>query len=132
VADDGAPILFGFMDRATVFLSSNGACQMLGVAGLGLVARRVDKRPLAALKTGSVVAGVRLPLFLAWFGFVRGVAQTPAAALGILLAFSIGPGVFAVLKVVALWMYPLGQGQVDRIERELRERRAGPAAPVAG
>ncbi len=203
VGDNGAPILFGFMDRATVFLSSNGACQMLGVACLGLVARRADKRTLAigltlvtaacysafyllppdkfglllavnavgsfcmgptsalvwamyadvadygewkfgrrstalvysaslfALKTGSVIAGVLLPLFLAQFGFVRGVAQTPTAVLGILLAFSVGPGVFAVLKVVALWMYPLGQDQVDRIERELRERRAGPAAPVA-
>ncbi len=195
VGDSGAPILFGFMDRATVFLSSNGACQMLGAGCLGLVARRADKRSLAialtlatavcygsfyflprhnfglllavnsigslcmgptsallwamyadvadygewkfgrrstalvysaslfALKTGSMLAGVILPLFLAGFGFVRDVHQTPTAMLGILLAFSVVPGIFAILKAFAIWLYPLRQGEVDRIEVALRERR---------
>jgi len=204
VGDAGVPILFGFMDRATVFLSTNGACQMLGTAGLGLVARRADKRTLAigltlvtavcyaafyvlprenfglllavnavgsfcmgptsalvwamyadvadygewkygrrstalvysaslfALKTGSMVAGVILPLFLARFGFVRGVAQTPSALLGILLAFSVVPGAFALLKVVTLWIYPLSQARVDQIEQDLRTRRAAAVAPAAG
>ena len=199
VGDDGAPILFGFMDRATVFLSSNGACQMLGAGCLGLVARRADKRSLAivltvitavcygsfyflpkddfglllgvnavgslcmgptsalvwamfadvadygewkygrrstalvysaslfALKTGSMLAGVLLPLFLDRFGFVRGVAQTPTALLGIALAFSVMPAVFAVLKAAALWKYPLNQQQVDRIENDLRARRGSAA-----
>jgi GPH family glycoside/pentoside/hexuronide:cation symporter len=199
VGADSTPVLFGFMDRATVFLSSTGACQMLGAGCLGLVARRADKRILAivltlitgicyasfyvlprdhfglllavnavgsfcmgptsalvwamygdvadygewkfgrrstalvysaslfALKTGSMIAGVLLPLFLDRFGFVREVVQTPTALLGISLAFSILPGVFAGLKAVTLWIYPLNQGQVDRIEQALRERRAGPA-----
>jgi GPH family glycoside/pentoside/hexuronide:cation symporter len=196
VGDDGAPVLFGFMDRATVFLSSTGVCQMAGSAGLGLVARRIDKRILAialtaitavtyasffvlprdafglqlavnsvgsfcmgptsalvwamyadvadygewkfgrrstalvysaslfALKTGTMIAGVLLPVFLAYFGFVRDVAQTPRALLGISLAFSIVPGIFASLKAVALWVYPLTQREVDRIEQALRARRA--------
>jgi len=196
VADDGQPVLFHFMDRATVFLSSNGACQMLGCAALGFVARRSDKRRLAivltaitglcyasffvlpahafglqlavnavgslcmgptsalvwamyadvadygewkfgrrstalvysaslfALKTGTMVGGVLLPLFLDWFGFVRDVAQTPRALLGISLAFSLGPGLFAGLKVAALWLYPLTQPKVDEIERALADRRA--------
>ncbi|HTT55476.1 MAG TPA: glycoside-pentoside-hexuronide (GPH):cation symporter, partial [Opitutaceae bacterium] len=196
VADDGQPVLFHFMDRATVFLSSNGACQMLGCVALGFVARRSDKRRLAivltaitglcyasffvlpahafglqlavnavgslcmgptsalvwamyadvadygewkfgrrstalvysaslfALKTGTMVGGVLLPLFLDWFGFVRDVAQTPRALLGISLAFSLGPGLFAGLKVAALWLYPLTQTKVDEIEQALAERRA--------
>ena len=195
VGDDGTPVLFGFMDRATVFLSSNGACQMLGAGCLGLVARRTDKRTLAialtlitavcyasfyvlpkdhfglllavnavgsfcmgptsalvwamygdvadygewkfgrrstalvysaslfALKTGSMIAGVLLPLFLEHFGFVRGMVQSPGALLGILLAFSVVPGAFALLKVATLWIYPLTQARVDRIEQELQARR---------
>ena len=200
VADDGAPVLFHFMDRATVFLSSNGACQMLGCAALGFVARRADKRRLAivltattgvcyasffvlpahafglqlavnsmgsfcmgptsalvwamyadvadygewkfgrrstalvysaslfALKTGTMVGGVLVPLFLDWFGYVPNVAQTPRALLGISLAFSIAPGVFAGLKVAALWLYPLTQAKVDGIEQALQARRAAAGA----
>ncbi|HUL54893.1 MAG TPA: MFS transporter [Opitutaceae bacterium] len=196
VGDRGAPVFLGFMDRATIFLSSNGACQMLGAGCLGLVARRADKRILAialtlitavcygsfyylpkddfglllgvnalgsfclgptsalvwamfadvadfgewkygrrstalvysaslfALKSGSMIAGVLLPLFLDRFGFVREAVQTPTALLGIVLAFSLMPALFAVLKVAALWIYPLNQGQVDRIEQALRARRA--------
>ena len=199
VGGDSAPILFGFMDRATVFLSSNGACQMLGAGCLGLVARRADKRSLAivltlitavcyasfyflpkddfglllgvnalgsfcmgptsalvwamfadvadygewkygrrstalvysaslfALKSGSMIAGVLLPLFLDRFGFVREAVQTPTALLGITLAFSLMPGLFAILKAAALWMYPLHQREVDRIEQALRERRGSAA-----
>jgi GPH family glycoside/pentoside/hexuronide:cation symporter len=82
---------------------------------------------LFALKTGSMLAGVLLPLFLDRFGFVRGVAQTPTALLGIALAFSVMPAVFAVLKAAALWKYPLNQQQVDRIENDLRARRGSAA-----
>jgi len=196
VADAGQPVLFHFMDRATVFLSSNGLCQMLGCAALGVVARRTDKRRLAialtavtgicyaafyflparafglqlavnslgsfcmgptsalvwamyadvadygewkfgrrstalvysaslfALKTGTMVGGVLVPLFLDWFGYVPDVAQTPRALLGISLAFSLLPGAFAGLKVAALWLYPLTQAKVDEIEQALRDRRA--------
>jgi GPH family glycoside/pentoside/hexuronide:cation symporter len=200
VGDDGSPILFGRLDRVTVFLASGSACMMLGTACLGLFARMADKRTLAvaltmttalaftvfyllppdnfplllivnglgtfamgptsalvwamyadvadygewkfgrrstglvysaslfALKTGTMVAGALLPLFLDWFGFVRNVQQSESAVLGILLAFSIVPGVFAVLKGAALWIYPLGRSEVLRIEGELRARRETAAA----
>jgi Na+/melibiose symporter-like transporter len=39
------------------------------------------------------------------------------------IAFSIGPALFALLKAVALWIYPLDQKRVDDIERELAVRR---------
>lgn len=197
VGDDGAPILFGQLDRSTIFLSTGMISMILGTACLGLFARAADKRTLAialslitgfcfttfyflppenfglllavnavgtfcmgptsalvwamyadvadygewkfgrrstglvysaslfALKTGTMIAGALLPLFLGYFGFVRDVVQSESSLLGITLAFSILPGIFAVLKALALWAYPLRQPEVERIERDLAERRAG-------
>jgi glycoside/pentoside/hexuronide:cation symporter, GPH family len=197
VGDEGSPVLFGYLDRVTVFLASGMACMMLGTACLGLFARMADKRTLAviltlttavafalfyvlpsdnfalllvvnaigtfamgptsalvwamyadvadygewkfgrrstglvysaslfALKTGTMVAGWLLPLFLDRFGFVRNVQQSAGALLGIVLAFSLVPAVFAGLKAAALWIYPLTRREVLRIEGELQERRAG-------
>lgn len=199
VGDDGTPVLFGVLDKSTIFLSSNGLCQMLGAGCLACVARKADKRVLAivlslitgvcyasfyflpkdnfplllavnafgsicmgptsalvwamygdvadygewkfgrratglvysaslfALKTGLMVGGFLLPFFLARFGFVKDAVQTPTALLGITLAFSVMPGVFAGLKAAALWVYPLSQKEVDRIEVALKERRTQPA-----
>jgi GPH family glycoside/pentoside/hexuronide:cation symporter len=200
VGDDGTPLLFGQLDRSTIFLSTGMASMMLGSACLGIFARAADKRTLAviltlitavcyaafyllppdnftwllivnalgtlcmgptsalvwamyadvadygewkfgrrstglvysaslfALKTGTMIAGWTLPMFLNWFGFVPNVGQSAGALLGITLAFSIMPGFFALLKAGALWIYPLRQPEVERIERELGARRA--AAPV--
>lgn len=203
VGDDGSPVLFGRLDRSTIFLASGMASMMLGSACLGIFARAADKRTLAviltlitaasyssfyflppdnfalllavnavgtlcmgptsalvwamyadvadygewkfgrrstglvysaslfALKTGTMVAGWLLPMFLTWFGFVPNVQQSPGALLGLTLAFSIVPGFFAVLKAAALWVYPLRRPEVDRIERELNARRAAVGdAPV--
>jgi GPH family glycoside/pentoside/hexuronide:cation symporter len=85
---------------------------------------------LFSLKTGTMVAGWLLPLFLDRFGFVRNVAQTPQSLLGIQLAFSLMPGVFAALKGISLWVYPLRRGEVLRIEGELRARREKLTAPA--
>jgi glycoside/pentoside/hexuronide:cation symporter, GPH family len=205
VGDDGSPVLFGWMDRSTIFLASGMASMMLGSACLGIFARAADKRTLAviltlitavsyssfyflppdnfglllavnavgtlcmgptsalvwamyadvadygewkfgrrstglvysaslfALKTGTMVAGWLLPMFLSWFGFVSNVQQSPGALLGLTLAFSLVPGFFALLKAAALWVYPLRRPEVDRIERELNARRAavGDATVVA-
>jgi GPH family glycoside/pentoside/hexuronide:cation symporter len=78
---------------------------------------------LFSIKTGIVVGGFLLPLFLDRFGFVRNATQTATALLGITLAFSIVPGVIALLKAGALLIYPLNQKRVDEIERELAARR---------
>ncbi len=88
---------------------------------------------LFSIKAGILIGGFLVPLFLANFGYVKSAAtQTPTALLGITLAFSIGPAVFAILKSVALMIYPLDQKRVDEIERELAARRAAsPASPVA-
>jgi GPH family glycoside/pentoside/hexuronide:cation symporter len=87
---------------------------------------------LFAIKTGIVVGGFLLPLFLQQFGFVRNAVQTANALLGITLAFSIAPALLALLKAAALMIYPLNQVRVDEIESELAARRAPtPATTVA-
>jgi GPH family glycoside/pentoside/hexuronide:cation symporter len=86
---------------------------------------------LFSIKTGIMLGGFLLPLFLDRFGFVRNAAQTASAILGITLAFSIVPGVFALLKAGALSIYPLDQKQVDVIEKELAARRAAATATPA-
>lgn len=88
---------------------------------------------LFSIKAGILIGGFLVPLFLAQFGYVKGAeTQTANALLGIALAFSIGPALFALLKAVALWIYPLDQRRVDDIERELAMRRAAqPEANVA-
>jgi GPH family glycoside/pentoside/hexuronide:cation symporter len=85
---------------------------------------------LFSIKTGILIGGFLVPLFLARFGYVKGAdTQTANALLGIAIAFSIGPALFALLKAVALLIYPLNQKRVDAIEQELAARRA--AAPPA-
>ena len=85
---------------------------------------------LFSIKTGIVVGGFLLPLALDQFGFVRNAVQTPRALLGITLAFSIAPALFALLKAVALMIYPLNQRRVDEIEQALAARRAANPAPA--
>jgi GPH family glycoside/pentoside/hexuronide:cation symporter len=84
---------------------------------------------LFAIKTGLLVGGFLLPLFLDQFGFVRNAAQTATAMVGITLAFSVAPGLFALLKAGALLIYPLDQKHVDQIEQALAERRAAALEP---
>jgi glycoside/pentoside/hexuronide:cation symporter, GPH family len=198
--DDGTAILFGTLDRSTVFLATGMLGQILGTVTLGFVVRRVDKKKLAAvlswitgisfatffllpadnywllvtvnvlgtfcmgptsaltwamygdvadygewkfrrrstaliysaslfsIKTGIMIGGFLVPVFLGKFGFVSNVEQTATAVLGITLAFSVMPGLFAVLKGVAIWIYPLDQQRVDEIERDLAARRVATTA----
>jgi len=88
---------------------------------------RMIRASLFAIKTGVVIAGLLLPLFLDLFGFVANKVQTDTAKLGIVLAFSLVPGLCDLLNAVALLIFPLNQKRVDEIERELAARRA--AAP---
>ncbi len=203
VGDDGTPILFGTLDRSTVFLSAGMLAQVLGTAVLGLIVRRVDKKKLAAvlsaitgitfalffvlptdnywllvvvnafgtfcmgptsaltwamygdvadygewkfgrrstalvysaslfsINAGIMIGGAMVPIFLAKFGFVPNIGQSASAILGITLAFSLAPGAFAMLKGIALWIYPLDQSRVDEVEHALDTRRLQSAAATA-
>lgn len=80
---------------------------------------------LFSIKTGILVGGFLVPWFLSQFGYVKDAAmQTPRALFGIAIAFSVGPALFAFLKMFALIIYPLNQKRVDAIERDLAARRA--------
>jgi len=65
-----------------------------------------------------------LPWVLAQYGYLPNVPQTAASIAGITLTFSLFPAGVAVLKAIALWIYPLSQTSVDEIEKELAARRA--------
>lgn len=85
---------------------------------------------LFSIKTGMMVGGVLLPWFLAYFSYVKPpegmdyIQQTPRAMLGITLAFSLVPGIIALLKAGALMIYPLDQHRVSEIELALAQRHA--------
>ena len=89
---------------------------------------------LFSIKTGVTVGGFLLPLFLALFGYIapqggmRIIDQRPTALLGILLAFSVVPGLMAILKGTALLIYPLDQKRVKEIEQGLAVRHAEPGS----
>ncbi len=87
---------------------------------------------LFSIKAGILIGGFLVPLFLAGYGYVKDApAQTANALLGIALAFSIGPAIFALLKAAALMVYPLDQKRVDEIEASLAARRRETEAPSA-
>ncbi|MDQ5978168.1 MAG: glycoside/pentoside/hexuronide:cation symporter, family [Verrucomicrobiota bacterium] len=79
---------------------------------------------LFSIKTGIMIGGSLVPVFLGSFGFVRNEVQSASAILGITLAFTLMPGLFAILKGVAIWIYPLDQKRVDEVEQALAARRA--------
>jgi glycoside/pentoside/hexuronide:cation symporter, GPH family len=86
---------------------------------------------LFSIKTGILVGGFLVPLFLTQYGYVTGApSQTARALLGITIAFSLGPALFAFLKAVALMIYPLDQKKVDAIEADLAARRAAVSPPA--
>lgn len=88
---------------------------------------------LFAIKTGTACAGLMLPWILAKYDYLPNVPQSATAILGITLTFSLFPAGVAVLKGIALYIYPLGKAKVDEIERDLTARRAAagttPAKP---
>lgn len=86
---------------------------------------------LFAIKTGTAFAGLLLPWILAKYGYLANVMQSATSILGITLTFSLFPAAFAVLKAIALWIYPLNKSRVDEIELELAARRANVAGNAA-
>jgi len=86
---------------------------------------------LFSINAGIMIGGAMVPIFLAKFGFVPNIVQSASAVLGITLAFSLVPGAFAILKGIALWIYPLDQARVDQVELALADRRLQGPSPAA-
>jgi GPH family glycoside/pentoside/hexuronide:cation symporter len=82
---DNQPILFGHLDRFTIFISLGMACQMLGSYTLSFFARVADKRMLSVMLTGVTA--------VCWTAFYWIPADDFALQLGIqaLGTFCMGP-----------------------------------------
>ena len=61
---------------------------------------------------------------LSFFGYVANVEQTAKAVNGVLLMFSVIPGVMLMSTAVVLLWYRLSDDEVDKITAELAERRS--------
>lgn len=82
-----------------------------------------------AQKFGWAIGGAGTGWLLAYFGYQPNVAQSAETVHGIMLMMSLIPTVGAVLAVAALWFYELDEPTVERMSRELAQRRG--AAPQA-
>lgn len=80
-------------------------------------------------KIGLAIGSAMIGWLLGYYGYVANVVQTPRAIHGIMILFSVMPGVFALLSGLAIFFYPLEEAQVKAIERDLLARKA-PGNPV--
>lgn len=78
-------------------------------------------------KVGLAIGSAMIGWLLSYYGYVADVAQTPRSLHGIMLLFSVLPGVFALLSGLAIFFYKLDEPQVKEIERDLAARKT-PAA----
>nr|MBR9810904.1 MFS transporter [bacterium] len=90
--------------------------------------RRITALTFAAAmlvqKAGLALGGWAVGMLLAYFGYVANVEQSSESAHGILLMFSIIPGVLTILSGVALFWYNLHDDEVEKIALELEKRRS--------
>ncbi|MEO0468180.1 MAG: MFS transporter [Bacteroidota bacterium] len=77
-------------------------------------------------KLGGALASFAIGAILAAMGYVANEAQSDASQTGILLTISIIPGVFALLAAWVMRLYPLDNQALEKIQRELKERKEGP------
>ncbi|MDE0861628.1 MAG: MFS transporter [Akkermansiaceae bacterium] len=74
-------------------------------------------------KAGLALGGWTVGILLAFYGFEANVAQSESSTEGILLMFSVIPGVLTLLTAIVLLWYKLTDDEVDKIAVELGERR---------
>ncbi|MDA7908387.1 MFS transporter [Akkermansiaceae bacterium] len=90
--------------------------------------RRITALTFAAAmlvqKAGLALGGWAVGMLLAYFGYVANVEQSSESAHGILLMFSIIPGVLTILSGLALFWYNLDDEEVEEIALELEKRRS--------
>jgi GPH family glycoside/pentoside/hexuronide:cation symporter len=79
-----------------------------------------------AQKVGLALGSATIGWLLAYVGFAANATQTPRALHGIILLFSLLPGVLALLAGLSVWFYRLDEPQVKQMERELAVRRTSP------
>ncbi len=78
-------------------------------------------------KVSLAIGGAMIGWLLDHYGFVANAEQTPRALHGIVLLFSLLPGVLALAAGLAVFFYPLDEAQVKQIELDLAARKAVPS-----
>ncbi|MDU0113064.1 glycoside-pentoside-hexuronide (GPH):cation symporter [Psychrosphaera aquimarina] len=73
-----------------------------------------------AQKLGGAIAGGLMGWLLGSLGYVANQVQNSASEMGIVLLMTLIPAVFAVLAVVCIWFYPLGQKNLEQLQAELK------------
>lgn len=74
-------------------------------------------------KMGLALGGWLVGFLLAYYGYIANVDQSETASHGILLMFSVIPGILTILTGIVLFWYNLSDDEVDKIAAELEERR---------
>lgn len=77
-----------------------------------------------AQKLGGALGSAGILWVLAAFGYAAKEAQTGASQFGIVLLQTAGPGVFAIMAVIAVRYYTLTGEQLEKIQADLIERQA--------
>jgi GPH family glycoside/pentoside/hexuronide:cation symporter len=78
---------------------------------------------LFALKLGIALGVSSLAWILSGYGFVPNEEQTQRGLLGIRMAMSVYPAIFAMIGMVLMFFYPLKKHLMMQVETELVERR---------
>lgn len=76
-----------------------------------------------ALKFGSAVGSAIPGYILAWYGFVKDADQTATTLEGISISWNIAPAAFFLIAAFLMLFYKLDGKTMDKVERELLERR---------
>lgn len=79
-------------------------------------------------KVGVAVGAWIVGLILTWGGYVANVEQSASSLRSIVLSMSVIPAAVLVLAALGMKWYPLNDNLMVRIEKELKERKAGEAA----
>ena len=74
-------------------------------------------------KIGLAIGGALAGWLLSYYGYVKDVALTAQTKEGIILMFSVFPGVCAIVTACVLLFYKLSDDDVKNITAELEERR---------
>ncbi len=75
-------------------------------------------------KLGGALATYAIGIILSSMGYVAKEAQSDASQTGILLTISIVPGVIALLAAFIMRFYTLDKKLLDKVQTELKERKA--------
>ena len=75
-----------------------------------------------AQKLGGAFAGAMMGWLLGSLGYVANQTQNAGSELGIVLLMTLIPAVFAVLAVLCIWFYPLGQQTLVQVHSDLQRK----------